>query len=72
MVLVWVSKCDWYEYGEKSSKFFLNLEKDRFVQSQILKLIIEEKELTQQNEINDNIFRFYENLFFFLKKTDFK
>ena len=72
MVLVWVSKCDWYEYGEKSSKFFLNLEKDRFVQSQILKLIIEEKELTEQNEINDNIFRFYENLFFFLKKTDFK
>ena len=72
MVLVWVSKCDWYEYGEKSSKFFLNLEKDRFVQSQILKLIIEEKELTEQNEINDNIFRFYENLFFFFKKTDFK
>ena len=67
-----MSKCDWYEYGEKSSKFFLNLEKDRFVQSQILKLIIEEKELTEQNEINDNIFRFYENLFFFLKKTDFK
>ena len=21
------SKCNWYEYGEKSSKFFLNLEK---------------------------------------------
>ena len=60
-----MSKCDWYEYGEKSSKFFLNLEKDRFVQSQILKLIIEEKELTEQNEINDNIFRFYQNLFFF-------
>ena len=72
MVLVWVSKCDWYEYGEKSSKFFLSLEKDRFVQSQILKLIIEEKELTEQNEINDNIFRFYQNLFFFFKKTDFK
>ena len=67
-----MSKCDWYEYGEKSSKFFLNLEKDRFVQSQILKLIIEEKELTEQNEINDNIFRFYENIFFFFKKTDFK
>ena len=60
-----MSKCDWYEYGEKSSKFFLNLEKDRFVQSQILKLIIEEKELTEQNEINDNIFRFYQNFFFF-------
>ena len=21
------SKCEWYDYGEKSSKFFLNLEK---------------------------------------------
>ena len=25
------SRCDWYEYGEKSSKFFLNLEKSRAV-----------------------------------------
>ena len=65
MVLEWVSKCDWNEYGEESCKFFLNLEKDRFVQSQILELIIREKELTEQNEINDNIFRFYQNLFFF-------
>ena len=24
-----ISKCDWCEYGEKSSKFFLNLEKSR-------------------------------------------
>ena len=23
------SKCDWYGYGEKSSKFFVNLEKSR-------------------------------------------
>ena len=58
------SKCDWYEYGEKSSKFFLNLEKNRFVQSRIRKLIIEEKELTEQNESNNSIFTFYQNLFF--------
>ena len=32
------SKCDWYKYGEKTSKFF---SKNRFVQSQIRKLIIE-------------------------------
>ena len=25
------SKCDWYEYGEKPSKFFLNLEKKMFL-----------------------------------------
>ena len=29
------SKCDWYEHGEKSSKFFLNLEKTRSTQSTI-------------------------------------
>ena len=29
------SKCDWYKYGEKSSKFFLNLEKSRASQSAI-------------------------------------
>ena len=28
-------KCDWCEYGEKSSKFFLNLEKNSFVWGQI-------------------------------------
>ena len=48
------------EYGEKSC----------FVQSQIRKLIIAEKELTEQNEINNNIFTFYQNLF--SKQTDFK
>ena len=28
-------KCCWYEYGEISSKFFLNLENSRAVQSTI-------------------------------------
>ena len=27
------NKCNWYELGEKSSKFFLNLEKQRAVNS---------------------------------------
>ena len=29
------SKCEWYEHGEKSTKFFLNLEKKQVVQNQI-------------------------------------
>ena len=33
-------------------------------------MIIEEKELTKQNEINNNVFTFYQNLF--SKQTDFK
>ena len=46
------------------------MKKNYFVQSQIRKLIIEEKELTEQNVINNNIFTFYQNLF--SKQTDFK
>ena len=29
------SKCDWYEHSEKSTKFFLNLEKKRGNQNRI-------------------------------------
>ena len=45
------------------------MKKNRFVLSQIRKLIIEEKEFTEQNEIS-HIFTFYQNLF--SKQTDFK
>ena len=57
------SKCEWYEHGEKSTKFFLNLEKQRDVQSRIRKLIVEEKEITYLEEISQNIKAFYETLF---------
>ena len=45
------SKCDWYEHGEKSTKFYLNLEKKRGNQNQICKLIIDEKEIDGDVEI---------------------
>ena len=35
------SKCHWYEHGEKSTKFFLNLEKNGAVQSQIRNILVE-------------------------------
>ena len=57
------SKCEWYEHGEKSTKFFLNLEKKRGVQNRIRKLIVEEKEITNHKEISKNIKAFYETLF---------
>ena len=41
------SKCDWYEYGEKSTNFFLNLEKQRGSQNTIKKLVIDDKEITE-------------------------
>ena len=46
------SKCDWYEYGEKSTKFFLILEKTRAHQIRIRNILINEKEITDQKDIN--------------------
>ena len=34
------SRCNWYEHGEKSTNFFLNLEKHRAIQSQIHSVVI--------------------------------
>ena len=63
------SKCDCMSMEKSLVSSFINLEKNYFVQSQIRKLIIEEKELTEQNEIKNNIFTFCQNLF--SKQTDF-
>ena len=57
------SECNWYELGEKSTKFFLNLEKDRPIQSQIHSVNINQDEVTDQAEINKQIFSFYQSLF---------
>ena len=57
------SKCLWYEEGEKSSKFFLNLEKRRGIQGQIRKLIVNNQEITHQNKIQNELLFFYETLF---------
>ena len=57
------SKCEWYKHDEKSTKFFLNLEKKRHVQNGIRKLIAEEKEITDHKEISKNIKAFYETRF---------
>ena len=46
------SKCNWCEYGEKSSKFFLNLEKSRAVQNQSRNVLIDNIEINNQNDIN--------------------
>ena len=57
------SKCNWYEQGEKSTKFFLNLEKQRDNQNGILKLIVNEKEINNESEILNQIKLFYVTLF---------
>ena len=57
------SKCDWYEHSEKSTKFFLNLEKQRRAQNTIKKLIVDDKKIIDQTYILEYIREFYENLF---------
>ena len=50
-----MSKCDWYEYGEKSTTFFLNLEKQRGSQNTVKKLVVEDKKITDQTHILEHI-----------------
>ena len=58
------SKCQWYQDGEKSSKFFLNLEKIKAKRSTIKILKnIDGSEETDNKLILENIKRFYVELF---------
>ena len=57
------SKCNWYEYGEKSSKYFRNLKKSRAVQSTIQNITKDKKYLTCPKRINQELFDFYKSLF---------
>ena len=40
------SRSQWYEEGEKSSKYFLNIEQFNGMQSQIRKIIVSDQEIT--------------------------
>ena len=58
------SKTDWAEYGEKNTKFFLNLEKRNYKLKCITKLIDEnEKEITSQEDILKYEEKFYNTLY---------
>ena len=56
------SKCDWYEHRQKSSKFFLNLEKYSAVQNQIRNVLIGNIEVNNQKDINNELYLYYKNL----------
>ena len=58
-----LKKCDWYEHGQKSTIFFLNLEKQQGAQNTIKKLIIDDTEVTDQTCILNHIKDFYEALY---------
>ena len=57
------SKCSWYEKGEKSAKYFLNLEKHRKSMNQVRKLTKDGNEITDLSIINNELKQFYKNLY---------
>jgi hypothetical protein len=63
MSSIFRSKCNWAEEGERSSKFFLNLEKHNYENKNITKLEINGKEVTNEKDINKAIKEYYEKLY---------
>ena len=57
------SKWEWYKHGEKSSKFFLNLEKSRAIQGQVRTVIYNDKETNDETEITNHIYSFFNYLY---------
>jgi len=57
------SKSDWYEQGEKSTKYFLNLEKKNSINNTIRKIFINDVESEDDEAILNHAKTFYENLF---------
>ena len=60
------ARARWHEYGERSTKYFLNLEKRNHVKKHIRKLLISGSITTDPNQILSEQKRFYQNLY----KTD--
>ena len=54
------SKCNRYKNGEKSTKFFLNLEKYRATQGCLRNIIVNKEELHDSQRINDALCNFYQ------------
>ena len=62
------NKCEWCKFGEKSSKFFLNFEKQHVLlnQAQILPIKLNQ----DKHEINQELECFYKNLL--TEKSEFE
>ena len=56
------SKCNWSEQGEKSTKFLLNLEKQRSNQKKTWKFLVNEKWINNETEILNQIKLYDETL----------
>ena len=57
------SRANWLEYGEKPSKFFLDLESKNTINKNLKELETESGKITNQKEILEAVKNFYENLY---------
>ena len=57
------SRCQWYEEGGKSTKFFLNQEKLHGLQGKVRKVIVNSKEITSNSEIRKVLRNYHKALF---------
>ena len=57
------SRANWLEYGEKPSKFFLNLETKNTINKSIPELMINSIKITDQEQIIKEVRTFYEKLY---------
>ena len=57
------SKCDWYEFGEKSNEFSLTLKKRRAKQNIVRKVLSYEQEITDLSKVKPHIYQFYQHLY---------
>jgi hypothetical protein len=58
-----ISKARWFEYGEKSNSFFLNLEKSRQQRKIIREIKDEEKSFIGHKQVSEGITNFYRSLY---------
>ena len=62
--IILCSKANWYEHGEKSSKYFLNLEKRNKAKSHLQKIIYSDgQEMCDETEIRQKLKQFYSSLY---------
>ena len=63
-IIIW-SRCDWHELGEKSSRYFLGLEKRNKTKTHLRKLVTgnEVDEITDLKLIRSELKSFYSNLY---------
>ena len=63
-IIIW-SRCDWYELGEKSSRYFLGLEKRNKTKTHLRNLVTgnEVDEITDPKHIRSELKSFYSNLY---------